>query len=117
MLLSFSLGGKFYLNNTVAYLEDIGEGENALVCMSSHPFCCGRLSPFRGEFFYPNGTMVPIYSRQFDLYRNRASSFIRLHQRPNVANQVEGKYRCEIRDNTGTVQRLFINLLKRQTLS
>ena len=108
--LVFELGGITYPNNTIVLLEDIGEGDNALLCVSNNTDCCGVPSSFRGEFFYPNGTVVPTQSADHSFYRNRGPGFIRLNQRANAVNPLLGRYRCEILNDVGVIQRLFINI-------
>ena len=108
--LVFQLGGTTYPNNTVVLLEDIGEGDNALQCVSNNTRCCGASSTFRGEFYYPNGAMVPIQNVGHSIYRNRGASFIRLNQRGNAVNPPLGRYRCDIIDDTEAKQSLYINI-------
>ena len=110
--LVFKLGGETYRNNTLVKLEDIGEGVNALLCVSNNAFCCDRSSSFRGEFYYPNGIAVPTQGRGHRFYRNRETNFIRLNQRANLPITLSslGKYRCDILDDAGIVQKLYINI-------
>lgn len=108
--LVFQLGGTTYPNNTVVLLEDIGEVDNALLCMSNNTHCCGASSTFRGEFYYPNGAIIPTQAAGHSVYRNRGASFIRLNKRGNVVDSPLGRYRCEIIDNTGVNQSLYINI-------
>ena len=106
----FQLRGTTYPNNTVVLLEDIGEEDNALWCVSNYTRCCDSSSSFRGEFHYPDGSMVPVAANQQSLYRNRNSNYIRLNQRSSATNPPLGRYRCEILDDSGSVQWLFINI-------
>ena len=108
--LAFQLGGTTYPNNTIVLLEDIGEGDNALLCVSNNTHCCVASSTFRGEFYYPNGTMLPIKNVGHSVYRNREASFIRFNRRGNAVNLPLGRYRCDIIDATGAKQSLYINI-------
>ncbi len=77
-------------------LQDIGENAGALRCVTeNNPFCCNR----KGEFYYPNGSVVPVNRRGYGFYRNRQNAakppYIRLNKRPGVILP-EGKYKCEI---------------------
>ena len=64
-----------------------------------------------GEWYYPNGTAVPIEGRQQDFYRNRDDNgTVRLNRRNN-ANYPVGVYRCEIPDHSGIGKILHIGLL------
>ncbi len=104
----FELKGKTYLNDTVVVMEDIGEGLDALLCYSTYNSCC-----YSGEFFYPNGSAIPIGSHGLDLYRNRGKGlgFIRLNRRRNVTSP-EGRYQCLVPIGNGLNQSLFINIGK-----
>lgn len=109
--LTFRLGNTVYPNNTVVLLEDIGVANDALHCVSNSTRCCDQSSSFRGEFRYPNGSLVQIQSVGYSMYRDRGSSFIRLNvlQVSSMESSL-GRYRCEIRDDSGTVQWLYINI-------
>ena len=107
--LVFKLGDKTYTNNTAVKMEDIGEGKNALLCVSNNTHCCVRSSSFRGEFYYPNGVMVPTNNKGHAVYRNREANFIRLNRRAIIPSAL-GKYRCDILDDAGVVQTLYINI-------
>ena len=114
-LLVFRLGYVQYPNNTIVLLEDIGEGVNALFCVSNNTSCCLGSSPFRGKFYYPNNTEVPISSGQHSAYRDRESGSVRLNQRASATQPPLGRYRCEILDDKGDIQWLFINIGKNIT--
>ena len=94
--------------------EDIGEGETGLHCITDRHDCCnngyynGYYKSRIGEFYFPNGSLVPIsncdLSRTY--YRDRGDRFVRLNRRPNVT--ITGQFRCEIPDANGTLVNLFI---------
>ncbi len=77
-------------------ITDIGEGDNALLCITDNTDheCCHP--PDDGEFFYPDGTAVS-FSISNSLYRNRGEEFISLNRR-NSATSPLGRYRCDIPD-------------------
>ena len=111
-----SLRGTIYQNNGFVVLEDIGEGNDALLCMTDNTSCCGRRqSPGRGilgGWYYPNGTEVPNrvinnQSLQWDFYRNRGPSVVRLNRR---RGGVPGIYSCVIPDTAGVDQTLYIGV-------
>ena len=89
-------------------IESIGEGENALFCRTNHAECC-RASR-SGEFFYPNGTMVPIRRAGHGFYRDRGKEEVRLHRMEGTVLPI-GKFRCEIPDESGEMQSLYITLV------
>ena len=104
------LRNQTYLNNSIVAINDIGEGENALLCVTDNPDCCkppnGDTS--QGEFYYPDNTAVG-FSSTNSLYRNRDTQVVRLNRR-NGTPSTTGIYRCEIPDSTGRNQRLYINI-------
>ena len=72
----FSLNGVTYQNNSVVTLEDIGERDDALLCMTNLTACCrpshtGENVFVLGNWFFPNGTRVPSNSMQWNFYRDR----------------------------------------------
>ena len=104
-------------------LEDIGEGDDALLCMTDNRMCCGRgQSPGRGilgNWYYPNGTVVPNriinnQSLQWDFYRNRGQSVVRMNRRRGGE---EGIYRCVIPDTTGVDQTIYIEVYSKSFLA
>jgi hypothetical protein len=75
----FVLKGSIYLNYSAISLEEVGEGDDALICRTNDRRCCA-MSPNRaGEFYYPKGDVVPIRSRAEDFYRNRGEGEICLN--------------------------------------
>ena len=65
-----------YQNNSNVILEDIGEGDNALLCITT---CC-HLSDngfVLGNWFFPNGTRVPGTDKQWEFYRDRGQMMVR----------------------------------------
>ena len=112
----FSLRGTTYQNNSLVTLEDIGESDDALLCVTDNTACCARdQSPgmvVLGYWYYPNGTgvanafVVPP-DVQWDFYRNRGQSVVRMNRRRGGVN---GIYRCEIPDTTGVGQTIYIGV-------
>ena len=105
----FVLRGQPLANNSVIAFSDVGELANALLCRTNLTNCCGTLPNRFGQFYYPNGTLVPIQKEGAGFYRNRGDQEIRLHRRSGVVSPT-GKYHCEIPDYNMTSQNLFIHL-------
>ena len=108
----FSLRGTTYLNNSCVPLEDIGEGNDALLCMTNFAACCRP--PYTGEYwsalgnwFFPNGTSVPASYSLSDFYRTRGEMVVRLNR---IRGGEEGIYRCDIPDSTNVTQTLYIGI-------
>ena len=105
----FVLNGQAYGNNSVLSLADVGEGTNALLCKTNMKKCCGTV-PYRfGDFYYPNGVQVPVNGFRHGFYRDRKDQQIRLNRREGV-DSPSGKFLCQIPDENGATQRLFVTL-------
>ena len=96
-------------------LEDIGEGRDALLCITNYTACCN--SHYTGEnmgnWFFPNGTKVPNETgTSGDFYRSRGQMVVRLHRRRGGE---EGIYRCEIPDAMNTKQTIYIGVYSANT--
>ena len=113
---TFSLRNTTYQNNSLVNLEDIGEDENALLCVTDLTVCCcppytGEMEPDIGNWFFPNGTRVPngdddiTSALLWDFYRTSSHSMILLNRRKGGVN---GIYRCEIPDALGVTQTIYI---------
>ena len=94
-------------------LEDIGEGDDALLCKTNQTACCRPPhSRAIGNWFFPNGTRVPSANSQSDFYRARGQMVVRMNRR---RGGVEGIYRCEIPDTFGFIQTLYIGVYSAST--
>ena len=97
-------------------MEDIGEGDDALLCITNNTACCGRAEvpggDILGDWYYPNGTGVPSMLDEWDFYRNRRQSVVRMNRR---RGGVDGIYRCEIPDAAGINQTLYIGVYTAST--
>ena len=97
-------------------LEDIGEADDALLCVTDQPACCRP--PFTdsigqsalGNWFLPNGTRVPTSYIQWDFHRTRGQSVVRLQRRRGGE---EGIYSCVIPDAMGVTQTIYIGVYNR----
>ena len=97
-------------------LEDIGEGDDALLCRTNQTACCrahytGEMGGVLGNWYFPNGTRVPSDSMQ-DIYRSRGQMVVSMNHR---RGGVEGIYRCEIPDTFGFIQTLYIRVYSANT--
>ena len=97
----FSLRNTTYQNNSLVTLEDIGEEDDALLCVTSA--CCTR--PALGNWFFPNGTRVLSGSEIWDFYRFRGQMRIYLNRR---RGGVDGIYHCVIPDSMNVTQNIYI---------
>ena len=112
-----SLRGTTYQNNSLATQKNIGEGDAAaLLCLTDNIACCGHAqSPggvILGDWYYPNGTGVVNNGLQWDFYRNRGPSVVRMNRR---RGGVDGIYHCEIPDAASVNQTLYIGVYTAST--
>ena len=108
----FSLArfGITFANNSVIDINLVGEGyptfnisqtdSGALECHTDDTTCCrGKDNPNgggRGEWYYPNGTMVPAPGGDDGFYRSRDHMVIRLNRGGKLTLSPTGIYRCDI---------------------
>ena len=124
-VVQFSLRNTTYQNNSIVTLEDIGEDDDALLCITNLTTCCRvENRSALGQWFFPNGTHVPsIFVNQtsqpklkWDFYRTREKMMVLLHRR---GGGVDGIYRCEIiPDSTHvyqTNQTIYIGVYNKST--
>ena len=83
-------------------LEDIGENDTALLCMTNLTACC--VSPDKGSWVFPNNTVV---FSSGDFYTTRGEMVVHLNRRRGGA---EGIYRCEIPDSMNVTQTVYIGV-------
>jgi len=111
----FSLNGATYQNNSLVTLEDIGENDTALLCMTHLTTCCRRSDSsgfVLGNWKFPNKTDVPSSSRMWDFYRARGQMVVRLYRRRGGE---EGIYHCEIPDTMNVTQTIYIGVYNTNT--
>ena len=108
----FSLNGTTYHNNSKVTLEDIGDGEDGLLCRTNLTACCQR--PYTGDngsaignWFFPNGSIVRSSSASWDFHRTRGQMEVVLHR---IRGGEEGIYRCEIHDSKNINQTIYIGV-------
>ena len=109
-----------YANNSVIDINLVGEGfeepqitdGGALECHTDDTTCCRGLdSPDgqgRGEWYYPDGTVVPPPGGGTGFYRTRDHMVIRLNR--GVTLPSTGVYRCEIPGAGGAITTRYITL-------
>ena len=113
----FSLRGTTYQNNSLVTLEDIGQNDTALVCMTNFPACCqppytGENRSALGNWFFPNETRVFSANNQYNFYRTRGEMVVHLNHR---GGGVEGMYHCEIPDSTNVAKTIYIGVYTAST--
>ena len=108
------LRGTPYKNNSIVILENTGEGDEALLCITNITACCRP--PYSGgaigNWFFPNGTRVPSPGSNWDFHRTRGQMVVGMHRRRGGA---QGIYRCEIPDTFGFTQTIYIGVYSAST--
>ena len=92
----FSFRNVTYQNNSNVTLEDLGENDTALLCVTNLTACCqlpGSNGSTIGKWFFPNGTEVSSSSAMWSFYITSGDMMVLLH---HTKGGVEGIYRCEI---------------------
>ena len=114
----FSLRGTTYQNNSIVTLEDIGESDGALLCVTDLTACCripytGLFGvPSVGNWFFPNGTRALSSGSQWDFHRTRGQMVVLLHRRRSGVN---GIYNCVVPDATNVIQTIYIGVYTSDT--
>ena len=105
----FSLRNITYQNNSIVMIEDIGEHDDALLCMTKT-----NSSMAFGNWFFPNGTTIPsdTENNQSDIYRSRGEMVVRMHRRRGGE---EGIYYCVIPDSMNVYQTIYIGVYSAST--
>ena len=92
------LDGNQLANNSLVNLEDIGEGDCALICYTNSPSCC--VLSRAGEWYFPNRSRVKIKGEMEDFYRSREGMMVCLNRRNNAMGPT-GIYCCDIPGSNG----------------
>ena len=107
----FSLNGTTYQNNSCVTLEDIGENDTALFCMTNFTGCCRppytETGSALGTWYFPNGSQVLSSGNHGDIYRTRGQMVVYLNRR---RGGVDGIYHCKIPDSTNVIQTIYIGV-------
>ena len=109
----FYLNNISYSNNSAITVSNIGEGNNALMCLTSLSQCCRTIDTgavFLGNWQYPNGSFVPNILQTTSLYRSRGMRAVLLHRRTNHEPSFSGIFTCTIPDSNSITKTLHIFL-------
>ena len=101
-------------------LEDIGEGVDALLCITNLTACCrppytGDAGKAMGNWYFPNGTRLNsdrVNGEELGFFRARSQMAIHVNRR---SGGVEGIYRCEMHDAMNVTQTTYIGVYSAST--
>ena len=122
--LYFMLNGAVYLPGDTVLITDIGlfdfeafypvDPGTSLVCVTTNvnTACCRpRDGGNVGEWYLPDGTLVPRFGRApyADFSRHGYTQQVRLNRRNNAMTPT-GTFECRVPDGSGVLQSAFITL-------
>ena len=110
-----SLRGVVYANNSAIQITEIGETNSmfntGLQCITDRRPCCASPEGRAGEWFFPNGTHVPLQYSATSFYRNRGNDGTVNLNRLNTNVMIPtGLFCCEVPDVAGDTQPLCANI-------
>lgn len=74
--------------------------------------CCRNSDGGRvGEWFFPNGTMLPRYLSSYAMVRSGYTQQVRLNRKLSHVMGPIGEYQCRVPDSTGVEQVASIHIL------
>ena len=104
--------GRLLPNHSYISLEELGQGVfDSLLCLTDKDIY--HINPREGEWYFPNGTQVPIEGTGWRFYRNRQTKVVRLHQRFSTTGAF-GMFRCVVKDNTNIPHTLYAGIFPSQ---
>ena len=98
-----------YSNHTSVDINNIGERDVGLMCITDNVNCCG-LPNRAGEWYYPDGTRIGPSVSGMDFYRGRSRQTVQLHRRNNAQGPT-GRYCCEVPESSQVIQSICINIV------
>ena len=87
-------------------LTDIGEGYNALHCLTNLITCC-RVPRRMGQWILPNGS--DLLGSGTDFYTHRGPGAVLLNCRASAVGPT-GLFTCQVPDGSGTNRTLYIGV-------
>ena len=102
-----------YTNNSIISINEIRENKTALKCMTDKDNCCrsNRL----GEWYYPNGSSVPIgtHGGGVNFFRNRDDhGSVNLNRVSNNVIDPTGEFCCSIPDASNITMNVCATICK-----
>ena len=104
-----------YTNNSAIQITEIGgtntTSNTGLQCITDKMMCCGTPPNRFGEWYFPDGTTVPVQGSAISFSRNRGDGGrVNLNRVNTGVMSPIGLFCCEVPDATETMQRLCANI-------
>ncbi len=112
-----ALGGRLYSNNSVVFIEDIGDDVrnntalfqgNALNCITDKTPCCESQGNVSGHWFFPNGSIVSTDSSNEVFISRGDNPAVKLKYQGGVFEP--GIYRCQVPDQQNVMQNVYVGI-------
>ena len=114
-----SLNRTVYANNSIIQITTIGKADSntsqneGLQCITDRMPCCDTGQNNSGEWYFPNGTIVPMQSSAASFYRNRGSDgTVNLERVASDIILPTGLFCCLIPDAIEKLQRVCSTISK-----
>jgi hypothetical protein len=109
-VLYFLLRGTVYANNSVIPITAIGKtnstSNTGLQCITDRIPCCVTYPNRVGQFFFPDGTVVPIIRGATSFYRTRGNGTVNLNRLNCNVFMPTGLFCCVVPDAQNVMQRV-----------
>ena len=103
----FNIQERALLNNSYIYYANIGNGYNALKCVTDNPNCC--TDSYDGNWNDETGTVVHEGRDNTScLYVTRGNGEISLNRKSDCIPDTSGLWRCDIADYNDEIQSIYI---------
>ena len=104
-----------YANNSAIQITEIGTTSNTgLQCITDRMSCCGTPGSRAGEWYFPNGTHVPVLGERATMattfYRNRGDGTVNLIRLNASIISPTGLFCCEVPDALNLMQSTCANI-------
>lgn len=110
------MGGDILSSDKMVFINDVGtdtsDSHPPLVCTTDKEPCCQR-HPRYGEWYYPDGQLIPNNVNAVTFYRNRDNEGnVNLFRASSNVISPTGRFCCEIPDATSTNYTHCVNIRK-----
>ena len=111
--------GTVYPNNSVISITEIGESDpTGLQCITDRRPCCQTPPNRAGEWYFPDGTIVPAQVSATSFYRTRGDDgTVTLNRLNTNVMMPAGLFCCEIPDAVNVIQRACATISELEQIS